>query len=513
MSSIKILPHGTGSGRQAVKYLLQALDSRGQPRGSIKVLEGDPAMTARLIDSLDTVQRYTSLVIAWHAEDRPTEVQMRMCLDELIELMRAGLDADRLDVLAVMHDGHLHVIVPRVDLLTGKAYNPAPPGWERAYGALRDSWNYEHNWARPDDPARARPLQPGRVPPVERDPRILMTRAVEDALLAGTITDRAGVVRVLEAHGQITREGRDSVSVTLPTSSRPVRLKGQIFARELDADAVRAAVARDRSADTPQPSGCGVDAATARSRAHIARQSLAEAMKRREAYTATRYRKRPAPDAVPAWAVEDPDLFMSRQRAIVNAMMAARKPVRRPAASVPAPAGHAPLRRPSEPRPQAGAWHPRGAAQPADPRVRPLQAAEGVRVVQAVQHIELESSPGPTLDPALWVAVEEAWARVDAGQRASSMLQRWPKREQLAAWRERLPPSQRPSIEAMLLRVLKERGLPDPSALPLLIDAQKGLERAQLDHQVALAAYVKAGGVVPVEADDSDTQGTVDRDT
>ena len=218
MSSIKILPHGTGSGRQAVKYLLQALDSRGQPRGSIKVLEGDPAMTARLIDSLDTVQRYTSLVIAWHAEDRPTEVQMRMCLDELIELMRAGLDADRLDVLAVMHDGHLHVIVPRVDLLTGKAYNPAPPGWERAYGALRDSWNYEHNWARPDDPARARPLQPGRVPPVERDPRILMTRAVEDALLAGTITDRAGVVRVLEAHGCLTvkEPERYSVSTRLP---------------------------------------------------------------------------------------------------------------------------------------------------------------------------------------------------------------------------------------------------------------------------------------------------------
>ncbi len=339
MSSIKILPHGTGSGRRAVRYLLQALDSRGQPRGTIKVLKGDPAMTARLIDSQRTVQRYTSLVVAWHPEDRQTEAQMRTCLDELIELMRGGLDVDRLDVLAVMHDGHLHVIVPRVDLLTGKAYNPAPPGWERAYGALRDAWNYEHNWARPDDPARARPLQPGRVPPVERDPRILMTRAVEDALLAGTITDRAGVVHVLEAHGQITREGRDSVSVTLPTSPRPVRLKGPIFARELDADAVRAAVARDRADDTPQPSGCGVDTATARSRAHMARQALAEAMKRREAYTATRYRQRPAPEAVPAWAVEDPDLFAARKQAIVAALLA-KKPVRRPAASV--PAGSAP---------------------------------------------------------------------------------------------------------------------------------------------------------------------------
>lgn len=334
MSSIKVLPHGIGSGRRAVRYLLQALDSRGQPRRMIKVLKGDPAMTARLIDSQHTVQRYTSLVVAWHPEDRPTEAQMRTCLDELIELMCGGLDADRLDVLAVMHDGHFHVVMPRVDLLTGKSYNPAPPGWERAYGALRDAWNYEHNWARPDDPARARPLQPGRVPPIERDPRILMTRSVEDALLAGEITDRAGVVRVLKAHGEITRQGRDSVSVTLPTIVRPVRLKGPIFARELDADAVRAAVARHRAADAPQPSGCGVDAATARGRAHLARQALAEAVKRRQAYTATRYRQRPAPETIPAWSVEDPDHFAARQRAMVEARLATRKPVAAP----PAPA-------------------------------------------------------------------------------------------------------------------------------------------------------------------------------
>ena len=39
--------------------------------------------------------------------------------------------------------------------------NIAPPGWEKTFGPLRDAFNAEHGWARPDDPARARVQQPG----------------------------------------------------------------------------------------------------------------------------------------------------------------------------------------------------------------------------------------------------------------------------------------------------------------------------------------------------------------
>ncbi len=39
--------------------------------------------------------------------------------------------------------------------------NIAAPGWEKTFGPLRDAFNAEHGWARPDDPARARVQQPG----------------------------------------------------------------------------------------------------------------------------------------------------------------------------------------------------------------------------------------------------------------------------------------------------------------------------------------------------------------
>ena len=56
---------------------------------------------------------------------------------------------------------HVHVLAARCDLETGRSLNIAPPGWQRTFDPLRDALNHEHGWSRPDDPERARALQPG----------------------------------------------------------------------------------------------------------------------------------------------------------------------------------------------------------------------------------------------------------------------------------------------------------------------------------------------------------------
>lgn len=319
-------------------------------------------MTARLIDSLKTVQRYTSAVIAWHQEDKVTPEQMRRCVLEFMALARSGLSVSRLDWLAVRHDDHVHIIMPKVDLLSGKAFNPMPPGWEKSFGALRDAWNYENNWARPDDPARARTLQPGRAPVEERDPRLKLSRLVEDALVAGEVVDRAGVVRLLADQGEITRQGRDYVSVRLDGRPRPVRLQGPLFARDLDVQAMTAAIERNRSEIPAAPSGCGVDAATARARAYEARRRVEEAMKRRREYVSKRFPDDlPRPQSLPVWVVEHADRAAEREAEQVLAKDQAAEKARERAAGEP----HVPMdakgeqgrglgQRPSETRPQAG---------------------------------------------------------------------------------------------------------------------------------------------------------------
>ena len=65
---------------------------------------------------------------------------------------------------AVLHeedDGskHVHFLVPRVELETGKALNIAPPNHQKYYDPLRDHFNYKNGWDRPDGIALQRDTQ------------------------------------------------------------------------------------------------------------------------------------------------------------------------------------------------------------------------------------------------------------------------------------------------------------------------------------------------------------------
>ena len=73
---IKFLRHGTGSAAKAAAYLLGERDHKGVDRDHVQVLIGDPTQVAAVADSLGTVHRYSSAVIAFHPDDRPTPEQI-----------------------------------------------------------------------------------------------------------------------------------------------------------------------------------------------------------------------------------------------------------------------------------------------------------------------------------------------------------------------------------------------------------------------------------------------------
>ena len=136
---VKFLARGTGSPTATADYLLGARDAAGQPREGIELLRGDPYQVAAMADTLDFKHKYTSGLIAWAAVPHRER--------------RGG--------------AHVHVLAARCDLDTGRSLNIAPPGWEKTFGPLRDAFNHEHGWSRPDDPARARVQQPGHRAYVE----------------------------------------------------------------------------------------------------------------------------------------------------------------------------------------------------------------------------------------------------------------------------------------------------------------------------------------------------------
>ena len=123
---IKFLKRGTGSAANAADYLIGETDSEGNTRPEVSVLRGDPSRVAEVADSLDFKHKYTSCVIAWAPEDRPTDEQIDEVLNDFEETAFSGLEEDRYCWSAILHreqNGgvHVHVFNARVELETGKS--------------------------------------------------------------------------------------------------------------------------------------------------------------------------------------------------------------------------------------------------------------------------------------------------------------------------------------------------------------------------------------------------------
>lgn len=289
---IKFLPHSRGSGRAAAAYLLGDLDHQGQVRADVQVLRGNPAQLGELIDSLESVHRYTSGVMAFHIDDDPTDAEIQHALDEFERVAFAGLEKNQFTWCAVLHeeaDGskHVHFVVPRVELTSGNALNIAPPGWKKTFDPLRDALNFEHGWARPDDPRLARQVQPGRVAQwagwrAGEDPRQQITDWLFSQVAAGLVNSKADVLAALATLGQINRQGKDYISIRLEEGAKPIRLKGPIYGDKFDGHAVREAAetaqGRPRGREKPD-----------RESAEIARRQLEKAIGRRAEYNQSRY--------------------------------------------------------------------------------------------------------------------------------------------------------------------------------------------------------------------------------
>jgi hypothetical protein len=343
---IKFLRHGTGSASGAVSYLLADKDHLGVKRAEVKVLRGNPALVATTADNLDFVHRYSSGVLSWAPEEQPSDDEIDGVLKDVEQAFTSGLDPDRLAWTAVLHrekNGacHVHLLAARVDLATGKSYNPAPPGWQKTFDPLRDAWNWEQGWARPDDPLRARLYQPGHralieaserraelaaeedpkgeitekitrhnPPPdpflaVKEDPKEAITRYLVQRIEAGAVRDRSEMVEALKEAGlQVNRQGKDYLSVVDPETGKKYRLKGAIYGADFTPEACREL---GRQAEQEDRGGRQRGGERDEGKARHAREEFERALERIAGHNNKRYR-RPA-----EVARETHDLDVDRQ--------------------------------------------------------------------------------------------------------------------------------------------------------------------------------------------------------
>ncbi|MBL1140408.1 MAG: relaxase/mobilization nuclease domain-containing protein [Proteobacteria bacterium] len=338
------IAHRKRSAHKAAAYFTRETDHKGKTREQVKVLRGDPSQVALVADSLPFKYKFISGLIAWSPSDAPSDSDIQDVLDDFEKVAWAGLSADRYCWSAILHRDsnggvHIHIFAARVDLVTGKSLNIAPPGWQKAFDPLRDYWNYKMGWDRPDDIERTRPYQPTHHAlinaatlrqgiKVEPDTGEFITEYLLEQLDLGLVYDRNTLIQSLKEAGiEVTRQGKNFISIRPEPDAKPLRLKGAIYESNFT---VKQLERTTKTKNTIRPSG---DRTINEERAQAAQNELQKAITRRTQYNSKRYKllnesntakKQPVTQAIfaenmdtpPADCNESLDRYLRRQLGI-----------------------------------------------------------------------------------------------------------------------------------------------------------------------------------------------------
>lgn len=235
---------GKSSSRGPISYLL-GKDADGKVRNPAPVLlndlttsEGSKDAVAFLIDSNQRQNKYTSGVIAFRDDEKPTARQIQEILKDFRKTFLLGLDENRAPVLWVMHrdkgNVELHFVVAKQDAKTGKALNIAPPG--PASEKLFEDFQKIQN-----DKLGFKQVVPSLLKAQflnfeKRTRKAKFSSYLVEKVKNNEIQNRSDLLRHLQhdLKWKVSRIGEDYISVIPTGKDKPIRLKGPAFTSKAD---------------------------------------------------------------------------------------------------------------------------------------------------------------------------------------------------------------------------------------------------------------------------------------
>jgi len=226
-----------GKGRTGpVEYVL---DKERVESGEAKLLRGDAQITADLIKTNNNELKYRSGVLAFTEKDLAQGVREQI-MDDFEKSTFAGMNKSQYNILWVEHQDkgnlELHFVIPRLELTTGKAYNPH---WHKADQdrllLFQDIQNAKYNLTNPYEAERANALQM----PTKWDNRSKAKEEINDVIVqgvsSGQLQNREQIVEFLENSGlEVKRSAKGKLSknfiaVKSPEDKDYIRLKGAYY--------------------------------------------------------------------------------------------------------------------------------------------------------------------------------------------------------------------------------------------------------------------------------------------
>lgn len=251
---VRIFKSGTSRGEAPVNYLLSDVDHQGDEREvEPEVLEGSPATTISVINSISRKHKYVSGVIAFRDEEKPSREQIYEVIDAFKASVLPGLQPEQYNNLWVLHrekgNTELHFVVPMVELTTGRRLNIHPPGDSNL--ALYEAFSQVMNQALGYGQIVSDPLKLGlsdfehKAPAGADSKRQVkgLQQEIKQAIKSGTVNNREDLCQYLdEGLGcTITRKGKNYLSVQLPGQKKAIRLRGALFEEGADYQALLSA--------------------------------------------------------------------------------------------------------------------------------------------------------------------------------------------------------------------------------------------------------------------------------
>ena len=244
---VRVFNTGTGNAKSAIAYLMGKNDHTGKPRAvAPEWLHGSPSLFQLVSNSTDRKHKYVSGAICFRDTEHPGEEQVQNIIAAFKASFLPGLaEGDNYADAWIVHreksEIHLHFVVAGTEILTGRSLQIHPPGKRNI--AHYQAFTQVMNQALGFDQVTPDPLKialsefEAKTDAGKKSRRVkrILSSELHSHIVEGRIANRDELITHLEdSYGEVTRIGKDYISIKLPGSSKAKRLKGPLFQEDAD---------------------------------------------------------------------------------------------------------------------------------------------------------------------------------------------------------------------------------------------------------------------------------------
>jgi len=230
---VKMLNNKKGGSNKGIDYLL---DKKRVADKTAKILKGDEQITRSIVANISKKQKLTIGTLSFE-EKNLTQKQKETIIEDFEKTLLPGLEPEQYNILWVEHTDkgrlELNFAIPKVELTTQKALQPYYHKQDFArIEMFEDKYNILYNLSSKKDPSKKQTLENDNRIELIKDYKKLDEKLMQ-LVMSGKIQNRQQMIETLKSSNiEVTRQGKESISVKLPDSKRARKLKQGIYSEQ-----------------------------------------------------------------------------------------------------------------------------------------------------------------------------------------------------------------------------------------------------------------------------------------